>query len=666
MECLSRNEQDGLLRKAWAGRSTDLFRILAHSAVQFFIVQEQAWKVLTNGVVGLIAFGKPVSDFRLIVLCTTSSTLVFDEAITKIQNYEVNSAKAYFHTFSVGDQTFGLSFVRMSDAVKFNDVRQFAMMPLPSRLPSPTNEPPQSSARNPLPSPQTGGNEDEKFRNRASTMSFQRRPSRPRPPPVAPKPKSMVNVLARPMDPVISNGARPTDPVFAKSSISARPSNTSRLSDPAIDKSGSKGAPAPRLSEEALDSVGQLGQDLDAALSPPRRNFNRRRSSLEGALSVRPGEVPTISVFDHTPTSAPGPTAPVPSSDFAPLPPLSTQASPVISPVTPDRPRPNTALDGAPAPPLPPPPSAGRVKSWTNLHLDFQIPKTAGAPPLPPPPSPGTSRPYSQIPSAASVIMPPPLPPPPTPQRAGHKGLDPGMMLRSQASMPNLPLGRTGPPQRTAPPLPAQPPTPTLASAPALPPPLPVPPMSPSSASLPPWAASAAPMPPPPLPVPANTTTPATPSPLAVCAPLPLPTAAAPAAAPAATATSPVAAVAPQSPISSPPTASAPPPPPMPPSMAPPPPATLPPPPPPAFLESAPSTPSSSSSTTGPSMLLSEIRGFNKCGLKKAGSGGARTHRRAHSGGWSAVKRVIESKRVYLDNGEEGEFSDEDAGDDWD
>jgi hypothetical protein len=100
MDSISRNEQDGLLRRAWAGRSSssasvpvhgssDVFRILAHSAIQLYIVRNGAWEAIASGVVGLIAFGKVVENARMVVFSSETTSLVFDEAIANLLSYEV-------------------------------------------------------------------------------------------------------------------------------------------------------------------------------------------------------------------------------------------------------------------------------------------------------------------------------------------------------------------------------------------------------------------------------------------------------------------------------------------------------------------------------------------------------------------------------------------------
>lgn len=86
---LTRSEQDTLLREVWAHRSAD-FRILAHSAVQLFVVRDNLWTVLVhNGVVGLLAFGKNLLDSRIVVLSAITCAVEFDEPLSKITSYQV-------------------------------------------------------------------------------------------------------------------------------------------------------------------------------------------------------------------------------------------------------------------------------------------------------------------------------------------------------------------------------------------------------------------------------------------------------------------------------------------------------------------------------------------------------------------------------------------------
>ncbi len=48
--------------------------------------------------------------------------------------------------------------------------------------------------------------------------------------------------------------------------------------------------------------------------------------------------------------------------------------------------------------------------------------------------------------------------------------------------------------------------------------------------------------------------------------------------------------------------------------------------------------------------LLSDIRKFRPDTLRKCQQ---RAHRRSHSGGWSSVRKVIESKRQFISTGDE-------------
>lgn len=513
----------------------------------------------------------------------------------------------------MGDDTFGLSFVRLEDAHQFNDVYRFAIAAR-QPLPSPVSASSSAATSSLAPSTQAAPDDDPMLRGRSNTVSFHglRRPGK-RAPPVAPKPK------AKPTAPLAHDSAvsttpptsTPSTPLHHKADMTLIHANgvSRSISSPTNSRAA---VSAPAVSAHKATLVSQAGSRTSVWAPDALAHSVAKRLDL-GPLC----ESPQSSVSHQETTPAQDTLDPIGTSasvcvDFDSLPP-PLPPPPEVS---------VTAKRGSVPPPLPPPPSvstrpkshsptdsnASSASSRHTLTTPVQTPlKTPSpsspfvAPPLPPLPSAEVLRSRSR-----SFLDGPPLPPPPS------------APLGNSRSYHNFPITATSPAPGTAPPLPPLPrghsEISTRLSCPSAP--LPV-------------TAHTGPV------VPAKTLNPPPPHHDASHGLVHTPAASTqlPASARAVNGATPESTAKSLTPTSTGSASSkfarsasggraAPPP-------APPPPSS-----------------SSSESTGSKRGLLCEIRDFNVTGLKKS----CRVHRRHNSGGWGSVKRVIESKRAFINN----------------